>query len=348
MSFDENLYYDGAELLSKKDINGLTPEIFICTSNKTAGKTTYFSRLCVNKYKQKQSKFMLVYRFKDELDECANKFFKDINTLFFPYDEMASERRSNGTYHELFLSGKPCGYAAALNNVDRIKKMSHLFSDTDRMFFDEFQSETNHYAPNEVNKFRALHTAVARGQGKFTRYVPVYMCANPVTILNPYYVAMGITDRLKIDTHFLRGDGFVIEQGHNENAAKAQQESAFNRAFGSDNYSAYQAQGIYLNDSMAFVETVKGNPRYIATVKYKGIDYGLKEYREQGIIYCDNKPDLTYPLKISVTTADHNVNYVMLQYYRPFIESLRYFFDKGCFRFKNLQCKDTVIKLLSY
>ena len=38
-------YYDGTKLLSMKDLDGNTPEIFMVTSNRTAGKTTYFNRL---------------------------------------------------------------------------------------------------------------------------------------------------------------------------------------------------------------------------------------------------------------------------------------------------------------
>ena len=71
-------YYDGTKLLSLKDINGKQPEIFLCTSNRSGGKTTYFGRLCVNKFLKKREKFMLIYRFNYELDDCANKFFKDL------------------------------------------------------------------------------------------------------------------------------------------------------------------------------------------------------------------------------------------------------------------------------
>ena len=40
-------FYDGTKLLSLKDINGNTPEIYISTSNRSAGKTTYFNRFFV-------------------------------------------------------------------------------------------------------------------------------------------------------------------------------------------------------------------------------------------------------------------------------------------------------------
>ena len=81
---NDSKYYDGTKLLSLKDINGDKPEIYICTTNRSGGKTTYFGRLCVNKWVQSGSKFCLVYRFNYELESIADKFFKDIKGLFFP------------------------------------------------------------------------------------------------------------------------------------------------------------------------------------------------------------------------------------------------------------------------
>ena len=341
-------FYDGTKLLSMQDLEGRRPEIYLCTTNKSAGKTTFFSRLCVNRWKDSRSKFMLLYRFTYELDDCADKFFKDIGSLFFPDFAMTSARKSNGIYHELLINDEPSGYAVALNNADAIKKMSHLFSDVDRMFMDEFQSETNHYCNEEVKKFRAVHTAVARGQHKHTRYVPVYMCSNPVTLLNPYYTALGIAPRLRDDTRFLRGNGFVLEQGFNESAAKAQKESAFNRAFGDDKYNAYQFQAVYLSDSKSFIERPDGIGNYMCTLKYMGSYYAIRRYPEYGIVYCDDRADMTFPQKIAVTTDDHQINYVMLKSNSIFLSTLRYFFEHGCFRFRDLQCKEAIMQALAY
>lgn len=343
-----SMYYDGTKLLSLKDINGLDPDLYLCTTNRTAGKTTYFSRLLVNRFVKRNEKFGLIYRFKYELDDIPNKFFKDINSLFFPDMEMKSQVRAKGIYHELFLNNIACGYALSLNCADTLKKYSHIFSDISSMFMDEFQSETGHYCPNEVEKFISLHTSVARGQGKMYRRVPVYMCGNPVTLLNPYYVALGISSKLQKSTHFLRGDGFVLEQGYSANAEKAQRESAFNRAFSENGYTAYTAQGIYLNDNDAFVEKISGIGKYIATIKYNGKSYAIREFQKQGVIYCDNRADESFPFRLAVTTEDHNVNYVMLQNNLLFIDRMRYFFERGCFRFKDLSCKNAIISMLSF
>ena len=341
-------YYDGTKLLSLSDINGNKPEIFICTSNRSAGKTTYFSRLCVNRFKKQKEKFALLYRFNYELDNCADKFFKDISSLFFPGDNMQSKRRRSGIFHELFLNDDPCGYAISINSSDQLKKYSHLFSDVQRIMFDEFQSESSHYCPDEVTKFISIHTTIARGQGKQSRYVPVYMVGNPVSLLNPYYVQLDISNRLQANTKFLKGDGFVLEQGFNESASQAQTQSAFNRAFATNAYMAYSQQNVYLNDNKAFVEKLEGSNSYVLTLKYKGENYAIREYPEQGFLYCDNSADNSFPIKITVTTDDHNINYVMLRKNDMIIARLRYFFDKGCFRFKNLKCKDRLLKTISY
>lgn len=345
----EQQFYDGAKLLSQKDLDGNVPEIFMCTTNRSAGKTTYFGRLLVNRFKDSGDKFGLIYRYKYELNDCADKFFKDIRGLFFQKDIMTSKSQAQGSYHILYLNDKPCGYAFALNSADQIKKYSHLFSDIKRLLMDEFQSETNNYCPDEVTKFRSIHTSIARGQGEQVRYVPVYMISNPVTLLNPYYVSMGITTRLNAKTKFFKGTGFVLEQGFNESASIQQKQSGFNRAFMQDQYNDYLTQGIYLNDNQSFIERPQvNNGRYLVTLRYNGRDYAVREYRDLGYLYCDDRPDMTFPNKLSVTTDDHQINYVMLKANQMFVLNMRFFFERGCFRFKDLSCKEAILKAISY
>lgn len=341
-------YYDGTKLLSLTDINGNRPEIYMCTTNRTGGKTTYFGRLVVNRFLDKREKFGLLYRYNYELDDCAEKFFKDIGELFFNGYTMTSKKRAKGIYHELYLNGEPCGYAVSINSADQVKKNSHFFSDVKRLIFDEFQSESNTYCPNEIKKFISVHTSMARGQGEQNRYLPVYMLSNPVSIINPYYVELGISSRLTDETRFLRGDGFVLEQGFVESAADAQKSGGFNKAFARNSYVAYSSESVYLNDNKAFVDRPQGVGRYIATLKYNGQTYGIREFAEAGVIYCDDRADETFPLKITVTTDDHELNYVMLKRNDLFLFNLRYYFERGCFRFKDLRCKEAVLKSLSY
>ena len=103
-----------------------------------------------------------------------------------------------------------------------------------------------------------------------------------------------------------------------------------------------------MNDNKAFVERMQGKFRYVATIKYKGTNYSIKEFPEAGVIYCDDKPDMSFPVKIVVTTDDHDINYVMLRNNDVYIQLWRYYFDHGAFRFKDLKCKEAVLQTLSY
>jgi hypothetical protein len=353
-------YYDGTKLLSLSDINGNKPEIYMVTTNRTGGKTTYFNRLAINRFLDgKIRKFATLYRYKTDIDSTiADRFFKDIKELFFQDKYMTAEKRAGGAYYELFLhdlsdieeenDGLSCGYAIAINSAEKIKRESHLLTDIDMILFDEFQSETNAYCPDEIQKLMSIHDSVARGNGKQVRYVPVYMMSNPVSIINPYYTEMGISQRLNKDTNFLRGPGWVLEQGFNETASNALASSGFHQAFSGNKYSLYASQAIYLNDNEAFIEKPTGKSTYVATMRYMGKDYAIREYSELGFMYCDDKPDNTFPTKISVTTNDHRINYVMLKRSDFMLSQLRYLFEQGAFRFKDLQCKEVIIKALSY
>lgn len=353
----ENKYYDGTKLLSMYDLDKNKPEIYMVTTNRTGGKTTYFGRMMVKRFIESGEKFALLYRFNYEIDAVADKFFKDIGSLFFRGYSMNSERRASGIFHELFLHkpnqadddiGDSCGYAISINSADQIKKYSHLFSDVQRILFDEFQSETNHYCSDEIRKFLSIHTSIARGQGQQTRYVPVYMLSNPVSIINPYYVELGISERLQDDTKFLKGHGWILENGYVESASEAMKLSGFNKAFEHTKYMDYAMESTYLNDNKSFIERPIGDSKYLATIQYEGKEYALREYYTAGVIYCDDHDDSTYKFKIAVTTEDHQINYVMLKRNDMFIQSMRYYFERGCFRFKNLQCKEAVMKLVSY
>lgn len=340
-------FYDGTKLLSLVDLDGQRPELVLCTTNRSAGKTTWFSRYLVKRFLQNEEKFCLIYRYKYELADVAEKFFGEIGQLFFPGYEMAAKLRASGTFVELLLDGESCGYAVALNTCDMLKKYSHMLCDTKRMFFDEFQSETNHYCNNEMQKFISLHTSIARGGGKSVRFVPVFMASNAVSIINPYYVELGISERLEKDTRFLRGNGWVLETGYVESVAEQQQASAFNRAFSGNKYVAYSSQNVYLSDSTAFIEKPNGNNTYIATIKYQDKLYAIRQYAAQDILYCDDRIDHTCQNRISVTTDDHQKNYMLL-HNDPFVGTMRVYFDMGFFRFKNLACKQAILRLLSY
>lgn len=345
-------YYQLNKILNMNDLNGEKPEIYIIYGNRASGKTTAVGRYFIKRYINYGEKFVLLYRFNYELDDVANKFFKDIGSLFFPDYIMTYEKMNRGAFCKLLLGKEneepsECGYAIALNNADQVKKYSHYFSDVTRILFDEFQSETNHYCPNEIMKFQSIHASIARGHGEQSKYVPVFLLGNDTSIINPYFSALGISQRLTNETKFMRGNGFVLQHDYNENAANALKESSFNKAF-SNSYSSYLIGEKTLNDSTAFIEKAPENGRYLVTIVYQGQKYSIKEYPDQGFLYVSDSVDNTYPIIITVDIDDHKPNYLLISKHDAAIQEYKNFFNHGCVRFKNQLCKNAFISLVTY
>lgn len=340
-------YYNGGKILNKKDINGNVPELFLVSGNRSSGKTTYFSRKIVKEFIKNQKQFVLLYRFNYQTENCEDSFFGNLST-FFPDYSMTAKNRMRGAYRELFLNGATCGYAIALNKADVIKTISSMFYNVDSILFDEIQSESNLYCENEINKFISVHTSIARGKGKQSRYVPVYMLSNQASLLNPYFSTLGISERLRSDTKFLRGPGWVLEINKNEHAIQEQKASAFMSAFRDTDYYKHSIDNMYLNDNITFIDNVTGNNKYIATIKYKNKLYSIREYQNPNIIYISNLIDIKNPNKIAVTSDDHNEIYLLKNNYAYFITMLRNYYSIGHIRFQSLESKNAFIRFISY
>lgn len=345
------MYYDGTKLLSLKDLDGDIPEIYICTSNRSAGKTTYFSRLLVNNFLNSSKKFMLVYRYIDELSDVAVKFFSEIGNLFFDNFLMTEQTRAKGKFKELFLENKKtgeiksCGYAVALNGAYKIKKYSHVFNDVETMFMDEFLVEDNTYLSDEISKFQSLHMSVARGGGKQSRYVRFILAGNTTSVFNPYYSEMDIAYRIQKNTKFLRGYGWVLEQGFNESAQKAQQESSFNKAFRNSRNMKYMCEGIYLNDNDTFISKANGDNDYIMSLVFNGKYYCLRRYDD--FLYCSDNVDKSFKMCYAISENDISP---VAPYIKAngllIIQLIQAYFNAGALKFKNLECKHAIYQIL--
>lgn len=336
----------------------MCPGIFLAVGNRTGGKTTYYNRLMVTSFLRHREQFMLVYRYGYELEGIVERFFNDIRGLFFRDYVMKEEKVSKGIYVKLYIGKEGqdpdtfdlCGFACCLNKSDAIKKNSHVFTNVENVLFDEFQPETNKYLPNETRDFKSICTSIARGRGKMSRYIRVIMISNPITVLNPYYVAMGITQRLRDDTKYIRGDGFVFEQQFNVDAAKAQQENAVLRALsaGDKAYHEYLTQLSYLNDSNNFIRKLPGRGQYLATIRYKNEDYHISYYDLDGepYLYAAEGCDKTFTLKLVLKADEHDEGYLLCTGY-DHTALWRKFFNSGNFAFQTAKAREMVFVLLT-
>ena len=341
-------FYNGYKLLNMPDADGNRPEIFISEGNRSTGKTTFFNSYLVKRFFKHNQKFCLIYRTRDELTNVADKFFSDIKSLYWPSAEMQQSTEAGGLYKNLYLNEAHCGYAVTLSSANKLKKFSHLLNDTDIMLFDEFQTEDGKYLENEVNRLLSIHTSLARSNNNSVRYLPIIMIANKVSLINPYYLRLGISQRIRRNTKFLRGSGYVLERNFSVDVAKMQSSSGFNRAFSLTDYFKNLTEDVYLNDNKTFIEKMTGKNKYIATICCGPDTFSIREYPEQNILYCDTTYDETFPVRIAIDTLSQSDDNVLRNFYPSLLAAFKLYFQQGKFRFKDSLCKNVIFSLLSY
>ena len=345
----ENYYDINYKLYNMLDINKRRPEVYIADGNRTAGKSFSIKSKLLKEAleKEDENQFIYIYRYKDDMPGCGESFFGDVVDVKYEGAEYGEKSLVNGKIFQLIFEGKVVGFTCALSIARKYKQMSALFLDVGNMFFDEYQDEDNIYIPGEPGKLHSLHTSIARGKGKHVRYVPLYMASNTVSILNPYYSTFGINKRLKEDTKFLRGDGWVFERTFNKNAAEAFQESGFNRAFKNSGYFQYASENAYLNDNYALIEKPKGRGEYMLSIKNANKWYGV--FRYPNVIYVSTSYDAYFRYRVCFTVDDvTDDRLVKIGTNNFMVTMMRDYFNRGEVRFQDLTCKNVFLDMISY
>lgn len=346
---EQSIFYNGQRLINSKDINGDMPEIYAVDGNRSDGKTTFFARKMIRDFKKYGKKFMIVKRFQYQIKNAHEVMFKLVGPHWFPKDKLTAVSQFKGRYMELFLNDKPCGYVCALSMAEKLKDISQFYCDTDQMFFDEFQAKE--YVPDEANMLFTLHTSAGREFGKAVKRVPVYMCCNHVSSLNPYYKMWGCGARVdEMKKGIYRGDGFVIERDFNEKVSKLQEQSAFNRAFINSSIYKHTVFNESVSDNFSFCEKIKSSKfdyicnciidgEYISLIRVKDVP-GVHYYFSENV----NK---SCRCNFTVFSNDHSIDTLLLGRNVDFLNSLKNQFDHGYMRFSNLDVKEKAFQFLS-
>lgn len=310
-------YYNGEKLLNMLDLNSERPEIYISTSNRSAGKTTFLTdfRCMILLQTEINLCFYIGINMKQKTPQ---KVFQGNWFNIFRGLSMVQETLVKNVCYRLLIGesvdindsddtfcGTCCGYVISLSAAEQIKRCSHLMSDATKIIFDEFQSEKGTYLKNEISLLMSIHDSLARGNGEQARYLPLYLIGNLIDIYNPYYESLGITQRLTPECNYMRGDGWVLEQGFNQASSEAHEQSAFHRAFASESYtSTSKAKEYLIKDSQFIDKNIPNRGLYIATIHFNSTDYAIRYIEEYNIYYISTKIDPSKKIKFAATEND--------------------------------------------
>lgn len=340
-------YYNPSKILNMKDLDGEEPAIYLITNNRSAGKTTSFLKKSLEHFRETGRKTILLYRYQYELSSAYQIYLGALD--LFPHlgKEVKTLPHAKGMFYEIFLDGESFAYALYLGNPDSLKKYSALFSDVDYIIMDEFQTETGKYLPKEVEKLQSLYLTIARGGGEQSRHVKVFLLGNMVSIMNPYFIQFDIHKRLKDNTKFMRGSGWVAEFGFVQSASESIKNNPFFKAFKKEDYMQYSTEKVYLHDADTFIEQPKGRIKYLCTIIHDGVKYGVREYFDEGVLYVSHKPDNSCKQVITFKASDHNQNTLMLNHYSWVWKNIRDAFNNGYLRFDDMKTKSAIFDILS-
>lgn len=283
-------YYSGKNLRNKKDLQNKKPKFLLSVGGRSTGKTVDWNSFVLNEFIKNKKQFILYYRYKYEITNIADRFFKSID---FRFDgTMTDKNTENLGFSYLYYNDEQCGFAVAINSANNIKKFSALFENVEYIVFDEFIPEDGRYCPDEIKKFTSLYISIARGKGKTIREnLQIIMIANLDTNDNLYFHQMKIRKTNK-DTRFQRGNGWVCEFVENKEVAAIQKEDPVIQLFDTG-----YITGEKTNDDLTNVEKIVGGlPMYDLEINGKVVgvwaslgNIYLNEQLTNKNVYCYNR-----------------------------------------------------------
>lgn len=351
-------YYSPKPILKMKDLEGLDPSLFIVTSNRSAGKTTSLLFLGYENFEENKRKFALIFRYQYELDSAstilqqAYKLYQQVENNIIVSDNELEEKfktviHAKGLFYEILFDGESYAFALSLSNVDSVKKYSPLFAEIDLVIMDEYQKEDGKYLKNEVEKLQSLLITIARGGGEQSRNIKVFLLGNNISMLNPYSVYFGFPSRVKKDTKFLRGKGWVAEFNFNESASNALKQNGLFRAFDNSEYMKTSADNVTLWNEDEFIGKPTGKTRYLFTIKHNGVFWGVRESINSCKVYIDDKYDPSCRSILVFENGEHSANTVRLERNSFTYKKLKESYNMGLLMCSNLNAKKVIIDILS-
>lgn len=339
--------------------------INIVTGSRSIGKSTGIAVLCLLDWLQNQHKFMYVRRRQRDTYKTCKTFFENAVTIVnqSTYFHIKAFKFYNGKYYIATKlkegeEGEPdyieCGMASPLSSEEELK--SSVFSDYNTIIYDEFISkDPNKYLGTrdnpdfEYDSLTSLYQTVDRGVNKpFRDETSVFLLANKSTIYNPICLSLNVVNYLSPHARFTapKNECWVWENIDHVEAANDYKDSfAYKISSASVKQYAYENTG---SDNVAFIKKPSSSTVYVATIKFKGISYGVR--RDFEFCYYIGKPQTGYAVRsLDIDSHDGNDLALILNWREcPLMCSLTEAFKLGRLYFDNGKIKNAILKYLQF
>lgn len=332
--------------------------------NRGGGKSFGVKEFVLKNFIKRHEQFAYVRRYKNDLSDSINTFFKDVIIKFPNYEYKVDGVKlyfrekvdvsdiEDKKEREEILKWKDsdiCGYGFVLSTASNKKSIS--YPDITTIMFDEFLLEKGNqrYLKNEVTAFLNLYETIAR-PGSGHKRVISFLLANAITITNPYFLYFD----LKLPNKKDKNDKWIwkhptksilVEDVKIEEFIKKKKETEFGNIISDTTYSDYSIENKMLYDNDTFIEKRSKRSIYFFTFTYKEFTFGVWVDYHEGKIWVSKKYDKDYHYNYSITIEDHKPNMLLLKD-RNRCGRFRIFLDN--YKVGNVYFEDVQIKNICY
>lgn len=304
------------------------------------GKTYGLKKDCISRYKKKGKQFLYLRRYKTDLKKI--KTFLNDQFENFKDDEFKITGGSNFT--TFYINGCEMGYATSLTSFASLKSTSYV--DVDTIILDEFIPEKagfNAYVPNEVEILLNIIDSIFR-----QREGHVYLLANNVSIVNPYFSYFGISPNPEKEFNTFKGsdsvEQIIVQICHSDYKKGNKEKSKFHKLISGTTYGDYNA-GNFAYDTNDFIRKKTPECDYLCTLYFEGIYYGAWVDMNTGYIYINQQINKEYGYCYNIgTTSRENMIIAKLWRKDQRLNVLIRSYRDGCVYYNNQETK----RLLSY
>lgn len=286
------------------DVKSKNAFINILHGVRSRGKTFGLKESFALDFLNKGDEFIYLRRYETELG-TINSFWDDIVDSSKIPKEDAPKFKTQG--RKFLYDGQVCGYNFALSKASNYK--STPFHNVTNIFFDEYVIEDNvhHYLKNEVEFFLSFLDTVIRTRDN----VKVWLCANNVTIVNPYTTYFNLVKRIGDKKWFLSNDNLILfYMDYDKSFADTRRETKLGKLIADTQYGKYAIDNEAYKDDYSYIMK-KPKCRYLCTLKVGKENCGIWIDYKDGNIFISNDINNDFPI-FTIVYEDHTPNDLLL------------------------------------
>ena len=350
-NIDTSMFWDIKRTLTHNSL------INVILGNRGGGKTFGAKMLCIDNFIKKGEQFGYIRRYKDDLKEPMQQFFKDIEYKYPDYEFKTDNkylyiRLKTENDNEKWTDKDIAGYGFILSTANNKKSISYPRITT--LVYDEFLLDKGNqrFLPNEPVALLNLYETIARPGTGHPRVV-LFMLANALTITNPYFLYWDLKMPTKKDKnnkwiwkHPTRP--ILVEDVKNDKFIDTKKNTEFGKLIEGTTYSGYSIDNKFLLDNDTFVEKRSPKAKFYFTFIYLEHTLGVWIDRDEGKMYVSKDIDPSYPLVYSITLKDHKPNTMLIKnksrngHFKIFLEN----YQLGNVYFESINIKNITYEVI--